>query len=122
MVYICGQCGQTPVRAHDVRCWRRRADAVGAFDLRSSRESTECQVVRAPDRASSSARVHAHTLATDPLRQSLLVRNRHDTLRSVNKLAVKMYNDNHGALRRRVEDQNFSFSHHGHSSSEPSSH
>ena len=64
------------------------------FDLRSAAKApsakwSERQTAQAPLQEST-----PHTLATDPLRQSLLVRNRHDTLRSVNKLAVKMYNDN----------------------------
>ena len=70
-VYICGQRGDTFVRAYGIRFWRRRTNAVGAIRFAVTRETTQRQVVQAPNRVSCSATVLPFVLATNPHRQSL---------------------------------------------------
>ena len=66
IVYKCGQCGDTLVRAHGIRRLRRRTDAVGAIRVAVTRNITQRQVVRAPSRASFSARVFATCVCNIP--------------------------------------------------------
>ena len=96
----------------DVRCWRRRADAVGAIRLAVSRESTECQVVRAlqPRKLLCKSLRHTRLQQTRNSSKSICAEPPRYPQVSEQARAVKMYNDNMVALRRRVEDQNFSFS------------
>ena len=50
IVHMCGQCRDTFVRAHGIRRWGRRTDAVGAIRVAVTRNITQRQVVRAPNR------------------------------------------------------------------------